>query len=57
VTVLKPMLKAADAMGRFGWSLYVLVWKSVALLVAGVLVAFVLILLLVLLTGGGLGDR
>jgi hypothetical protein len=31
-------------------------WKSVALVVAGIAFAFVLILALVFLTGGGIGD-
>jgi hypothetical protein len=32
------------------------VWKSVALAVAGIVLAFVVILVLVFVTGGGIGD-
>jgi hypothetical protein len=31
-------------------------WKTVAVVVAGIIVAFVLILALVFISGGGLGD-
>ena len=54
---LKRTLRAIDAATAFSWSLYVLVWKSVALVMAGVFVALVVIFVSVLITGGGFGDR